>query len=273
MNSLYTLALRQSSSLESDLSSLSHLYSSPSTSHPASTSALHGQINASLAAFDRTIEDYDSMAKREIVEVKKEKALQRVARFKEDYISLRKQYERIKTEGTSTRVTSERNELFTPTASTSTASSHSYSASSSSTPLNRSSRPPISDTTTINFGGSSSNTPSHSAYGNGGGDYSSSIYNNPRTNHALKEHDFFSSTSSTLDAYLAQGQAVLGNLATQREVMKGTKKRLLNAANTLGLSRETIQFIERRTKGDWWILVGGGTMTIVCFVLILKYFG
>jgi len=66
---------------------------------------------------------------------------------------------------------------------------------------------------------------------------------------------------------------VLGNLSTQREVMKGTKKRLLNAANTLGLSRETITFIERRTKADWYILVGGGTATLVCFGLILKYFG
>ena len=78
MNSLYTLALRQESSLESDLSSLSQLYASSSTSHPASTSALHGQINASLAAFDRTIEDYDSMAKREIVDQKRDKALQSV---------------------------------------------------------------------------------------------------------------------------------------------------------------------------------------------------
>jgi hypothetical protein len=28
-------------------------------------------------------------------------------------------------------------------------------------------------------------------------------------------------TGATLDAYLAQGQAVLGNLANQRDVMKG----------------------------------------------------
>ncbi|GAA6023789.1 hypothetical protein JCM11491_006868 [Sporobolomyces phaffii] len=82
MNSLYTLALRQASSLESDLSSLAHVYnnnasSSSSSSNPASaTSALHGQINASLAAFDRTIDDYDSMAKREIVDQKRDKALQ-----------------------------------------------------------------------------------------------------------------------------------------------------------------------------------------------------
>ena len=173
------------------------------------------------------------------------------------------------------RVAAERSELFNAGGATS-ASSHSYSASgSTSTPFNRgSSRPTISDTTTINFGGGGGG-------GGGGGPpsthassaYDQSIYNNPRTNHALREHDFFQSTSSTIDAYLAQGQAVLGNLTTQREVMKGTRKRLLNAANTLGLSRETIQFIERRTKADWWILVGGGTCTLVCFVLILKYFG
>ena len=33
-----------------------------------------GQISASLAAFHRTIEDYDSMAKREMMKAKQEKA-------------------------------------------------------------------------------------------------------------------------------------------------------------------------------------------------------
>ncbi|GAA5830893.1 hypothetical protein JCM5353_002639 [Sporobolomyces roseus] len=275
MNSLYTLALRQSTSLQTDLTSLEKLYTSPSTSHPASTSALHGQINASLAAFDRTIEDYDSMARREIVEVKKEKAVSRVARFKEDYISLRKQYERIKKEGTSTRVTAERDELFNPpptmTSASSSSISHSYAPSLGGVSTSSSrlaTRPPPtygSETTSINM-----STSSGSSFNNG---QNNNYGYDSRTNHALKEHDFFSSTSSTLDAYLAQGQAVLGNLSTQREVMKGTKKRLLNAANTLGLSRETITFIERRTKADWYILVGGGTATLVCFGLILKYFG
>lgn len=65
----------------------------------------------------------------------------------------------------------------------------------------------------------------------------------------------------------------MGNLANQRDLLKGTQRRLLSAANTLGLSRETITFIERRTKADWWILVGGGTATLFSFYLILRYFG
>lgn len=55
--------------------------------------------------------------------------------------------------------------------------------------------------------------------------------------------------------------------------LPGTQRRLLSAANTLGLSRETITFIERRTKGDYYILLGGGAFTLFCFYLILRYFG
>lgn len=33
-----------------------------------------GQISASLASFNRTIDDYDSMAKREVIKSKQEKA-------------------------------------------------------------------------------------------------------------------------------------------------------------------------------------------------------
>jgi hypothetical protein len=35
---------------------------------------LLGQISASLAAMNRTVDDYDSMAKREIIKAKQEKA-------------------------------------------------------------------------------------------------------------------------------------------------------------------------------------------------------
>jgi Golgi SNAP receptor complex protein 2 len=40
---------------------------------------------------------------------------------------------------------------------------------------------------------------------------------------------------------------VLENLVEQRGILKGTQRRLLDAANTLGLSRETIGWVERRT--------------------------
>lgn len=52
-----------------------------------------------------------------------------------------------------------------------------------------------------------------------------------------------------MDDFIAQGRAVLDDLVDQRNVLKGTQKRLLDAANTLGMSRDVINWIERRRYG------------------------
>lgn len=65
----------------------------------------------------------------------------------------------------------------------------------------------------------------------------------------------------------------MADLVVRIVTRTGTQRRLLSAANTLGLSRETITFIERRTKGDYYILLGGGAFTLLSFYLILRYFG
>lgn len=39
---------------------------------------------------------------------------------------------------------------------------------------------------------------------------------------------------------------MLDNLVDQRTMLKGTQRRLLDSANTLGLSRDVIGWIERR---------------------------
>jgi Golgi SNAP receptor complex protein 2 len=75
-----------------------------------------GQISASLAAMHRTIEDYDSMAKREIIKAKQEKGqmcvtcidglqwsdlsslCRRVQKFRADYAELKGQFELLKAE-------------------------------------------------------------------------------------------------------------------------------------------------------------------------------
>lgn len=54
-----------------------------------------------------------------------------------------------------------------------------------------------------------------------------------------------SQTNAQLDEYLERGRAVLGNLGEQREMLKGTQKRLYGVANTLGVSGETIRMVER----------------------------
>ena len=88
---LYNMALRQASSIQSDLTRLS-------SESPASSSsvALSGQLAASLAAFARTVEDYESMSKREMNDTKKEKALGRVKKFRVDEKEMRERFASLK---------------------------------------------------------------------------------------------------------------------------------------------------------------------------------
>jgi len=94
-----------------------------------------------------------------------------------------------------------------------------------------------------------------------------------REDHALREHSFIQNTENALDAFIAQGRAVLDDLVDQRNVLRGTKKRLVDAANTLGMSRDVISWIERRSTQDMYIFVVGAIFTFFCFYLILRYFG
>ena len=73
-------------------------------------------------------------------------------------------------------------------------------------------------------------------FGNGGGGSGYSA----REQHALREHSFVEQTENQLDAFIAQGREVWENLVEQRQILKGTRRRLLDAANTLGLSRDVI---------------------------------
>lgn len=92
-----------------------------------------------------------------------------------------------------------------------------------------------------------------------------------REAHAMREQNFFANTHSALDEYLARGQAVLGDLGQQREIMKGTQKRLYSVANTLGISGDTIRMVERRAKQDRWIFGAGVIIFFVFCWLVLKY--
>jgi len=78
-----------------------------------------------------------------------------------------------------------------------------------------------------------------------------------RESHALREQSFFGSTNTQLDEFIDRGRAVLGDLGHQREILKGTQRRLYSVANTLGVSGDTIRMVERRAKQDKWIFWTG----------------
>jgi Golgi SNAP receptor complex protein 2 len=64
---------------------------------------------------------------------------------------------------------------------------------------------------------------------------------------------------------------VLGNLGQQREILKGTQRRLYNVGNTLGISGDTIRMVERRAKQDKWIFWTGVVVFFVFCYLVLRW--
>ena len=92
-----------------------------------------------------------------------------------------------------------------------------------------------------------------------------------RESHALREQNFFNGTNTALDEYIARGQAVLGDLGSQRDMLKNTQKRLYSVGNTLGISGDTIRMIERRARQDKWIFWGGVVVFVLFCWLVLHY--
>lgn len=251
MNSLYTSGVRQTSSLQADLERLRNGDNSAS---------LLGQISASFAAMHRTIDDYDSMAKREIIKAKQEKAQMRVQKFRTDYAELRGQFERLKEEAVADKAATQRAELVSTSATLLSPSD-----------TRRRFQPTHSHQSTLHPG----------LRGQQPEEISESPFRGPtpqpgfssRERGALDEHSFIQNTENRLDEFLAQGREVLDNLVDQRNMLKGTQRRLLDAANTLGLSRDVIGWIERRSTQDMYIFFGGALFTFFCFYLIWRYFG
>ncbi|KAI8987837.1 hypothetical protein BDF20DRAFT_852479 [Mycotypha africana] len=88
MNSLYNNALKQTHALQRDLDKFQ--------SGQDASAGLQGQISASFNSLQRSIEDYENIAKRELIPVKKETALTRVAKFRHDLQEMKTRFEAIK---------------------------------------------------------------------------------------------------------------------------------------------------------------------------------
>lgn len=92
-----------------------------------------------------------------------------------------------------------------------------------------------------------------------------------RETHALREQSFMASTNAQLDEFLERGRAVLSDLGDQREMLKGTQRRLYSVANTLGISGDTIRMVERRARQDKWIFWAGVVVFFGFCYLVLRY--
>ncbi|KAK2873581.1 hypothetical protein FQN49_002268 [Arthroderma sp. PD_2] len=238
MNSLFNAALKQSAAIRRDLDT----FAEAPASGPA---ALQGQISASLASFSRTIDDYSSLSKKELIPAKQEKALDRVKNFRTELADYRLQFDRLRKEREEAQVTSNRNELL---------GRRPHHAATPENPYAQSNLPSQQ---------SAFASPNHRGSASGGLSFGASPSEYNRESHALREQSFLSNTNTQIDEFLDRGRAVLADLGQQREMLKGTQRRLYSVANTLGVSGDTIRTIERRAKQDKWIFWGG----LVIFIL------
>ncbi|KAH8165984.1 hypothetical protein CIB48_g2260 [Xylaria polymorpha] len=189
----------------------------------APTPAALGSLSASLTSFSRTLDEYSALAKQELNPAKQEKAHERLRNFRGELTQFRAQLDGLKAQREDAAHDQNRSELLGRRPFT------------TSTPEN-----PYANATTA--GAAPRRRPA--------GDYT-------REAHAMREQNFFATTNTALDDYIARGQAVLGDLGAQRDMLKNTQRRLYSVANTLGISGDTIRMIERRAKQDKWIFWAG----------------
>ncbi|KAL2125923.1 hypothetical protein VTI74DRAFT_2225 [Chaetomium olivicolor] len=262
MNTTFNSALKQRTTIRRDLSALSSPDPSSSSSQQLTPAAL-GSLSASLTSFSRTIDEYNALAKQELNPAKQEKAFERIRDFRAELADFRAQFDALKRAREEAQHAENRSELLgrrpfaaaTPENPYASASSSSGTASGYGIGGNRG----HARTTSIAEAGRD-----YAGGGLGSGDVT-------REAHALREQQFFASTHSALDEYIARGQAVLGDLSQQREMLKSTQRKLYSVGNTLGISGDTIRMIERRAKQDKWIFGAGVVVFFLFCWLVLHY--
>ena len=194
------------------------------------------------------------------------KGSDRIATFREELLEYRSRFAELKHEREQTEYSEDRNELLGRRPHATQTPENPYADAALASPGGQNVNP-LFKTNNPNFQAGASGQNSYSTY--------RSPYaldeDQERESHALRENSFFSSTNQTLDEYLERGRAVLGDLGDQREVLKGTQRKLYNIGNMLGISGDTIRMVERRAKQDKWIFWGGVIVFVVFVYLVIRY--
>lgn len=207
-------------------------------------------MSASLASFTKTIDEYQSLARQEIVPKKQEEAFERAKRFRDDLSDFRSQVDSLKKTREEAQHQNNRTELL------------------GRRPYNATPENPYANATTTTT--NSTFQPRHGG-SQSGGPLNLGSGDEAREAHAFREQNFFANTNNALDEYIARGQAVLGDLGQQRDMLKSTQKRLYSVANTLGISGDTIRMVERRAREDKWIFFAGVIVFFLFCWLVLHY--
>ena len=207
-----------------------------------------GQISTTLTSLSRTLDDYSALSRNELDPAQKEKAQERLKSFRAELTSYRAQFDHLKKEREAAVTLDNRSELL---------GRRPHHTATPENPYSQQSHPAQNPW-----------APSHGQV-NGGLSFGAGSGNYDREQHALREQNFFATANSSIDEFLDRGRAVLGELGQNREMLKGTQKRLYSVANTLGISGDTIRMVERRAKQDKLIFwIGVLVFFLFCFIVV-----
>lgn len=86
-----------------------------------------------------------------------------------------------------------------------------------------------------------------------------------------QERGVLDRSEGATDALLATGRGALEALVAQRQRLKGTRRRVLDAAHALGVSQKLIARIERRDRMDALLVYAGIGVTILLVILLWSW--
>ena len=86
-----------------------------------------------------------------------------------------------------------------------------------------------------------------------------------------EEGQSYSRSNNKMAGLLESASANMAELANQREMLKGTQRRVLDMLTTLGVSSSTIRIIERRNIVDKMIVYGGMAVTMLLLYLFSRW--
>lgn len=89
--------------------------------------------------------------------------------------------------------------------------------------------------------------------------------------YAIQHQNSLQNANRGVDEMLHTGANALESLRSQRMTLKGAQRRIMDMANTLGLSNHTMRLIERRVKQDKVILIVGMIATLFVIALVIIY--
>lgn len=192
------------------------------------------KLTAAMTTLQKTSNDLTEIARNEITSIQRDKASAWAESIRLDCARLRGQYDEQR------KIEQERRDRIDRTTLLQGGASNSFNRRQSNAP-----------------DGSSSTVPS-------------SILT---MDYMLRERGTIQNSRKAVNDYVDISRNALQDLYEQRELLKGSQRKILNVANSLGLSSTVIKYIEQRTATDNYILFGGLLFTCILMYLIVKYLG